>query len=157
MDAFIEKQTNTDNNYAIQLLEDNQSVLLSFEFMEYFDGVTIRLIHTAPDSECFKITGKVVAGEPVTRLVSNDPFIWNRIFNIKSNTEFSLSKNYDYPYRFFFIGIGIIMMIGAYRVSAEGSVFLMLMKYILFFMGIVYVYFSLFLTRRKIPAELETK
>lgn len=154
LDAFIEKQTNEDNNFKIQLVDDNHSVYIDFEFLEYQDGISLRLIHTAPDSNSFVVSGKVIAGEPVTRISSQDPFM-----SLKGMNSDGEVKNYGktlVPFRFFIIFLSFVLVVASFMAEANGKNTLLILKGLLFFAGLFYFYVGIFMMRRRIPSSLET-
>lgn len=153
LDAFIEKQTNEDNNFSIQLQEDSHSVYICFEFMEYKDGITLRLIHTAPDSNSFTVSGKVIAGEPITRIPSPDFFIESSSFGNKARDN----RNNVVPFRFFIVFIGFLLIFAAFKAEANDNIFLYLLKVLLFLSGLFYLYLGVLRMRRIIPHSLEVE
>lgn len=153
LDAFIEKQTNEDNNFKIELRDDNHSIYIYFEFMEYKDGISLRLIHTAPDSNSFIVSGKVIAGEPITRILSPDSFvpIESSSFDDKvKNNRINLAL-----FRFFIIFLGFLLVLAAFKAEANDNIMLYILKGFLFLSGLFYFYFGIFLIRRIIPSSLE--
>ncbi len=153
LDAFIEKQTNEDNNFTIQLQDDNHSVIINFEFMEYKDGFSLRLIHTAPDSNSFIVSGKVIAGEPITRIFSPDPFMSiesSSFDNIAKSNRSNLALS-----RFFIVFLGFLLVLAAFKAEANDNLILYILKGLLFLSGLFYFYFGIFRMRRIIPSSLE--
>lgn len=153
LDAFIEKHTNEDNNFKIQLQDDNHSIYINFEFMEYKDGITLRLIHTAPDSNSFTVSGKVIAGEPITRIFYPDSFMSiesssfeDKVKNNRSNLVLS---------RFFVIFLGFLLVLAAFKAEANDKMLYYILKGLLLLSGLFYFYLGIFRMRRIIPSSLE--
>ena len=65
LDAYIDKQTDIDNNFIIEKTDDKKSIIINFEFLEHNDGASIRIIHTAPSNEDFIVSGKVISGNNI--------------------------------------------------------------------------------------------
>lgn len=161
LDAFIDKQTDKDNNFVLEKTEDNKCLIVKFEFLEYNDGVSIRIIHTAPSNNDFSISGKVISGVKLHNAYSNN--FRKGLFKAISFISFSFL-----PFRhrlmfirglFFFMGILLIlsplishMGLADILMGRNDSVWYYIFIYP---MGVLYMLFALFALRRYIPKSLE--
>ena len=67
LDAYIQKQSSPDNNFVLKKNRNDNSVEISFEYIEHNQGGVIKIVHDAPDSKAIKVTGKVISGDQLQR------------------------------------------------------------------------------------------
>ena len=158
LDAYIDKQTNTDNNFVIEKTDDNKSLIIKFEFLEYNDGASIRIIHTAPSNKVFFVSGKVISGRNIYNAQSGN--ITKGINKILSYIRFDylpLRQRISILRLFFFL-MGVLTLLNPYirhisiLQNSEKSILYYLIIYLL---GIFYLLIALFGLRRYVPKELE--
>lgn len=68
-------------NFNIALQPDKKSILIDFDFLEYFDGGVIQFFHNEPKEENIKIEGTIIGGGKIS--YSND-----KLFTLKYGTQF---------------------------------------------------------------------
>lgn len=151
LDAFIDKCTDEDNNFSIVKQPDGKSILINFEFMEKSDGVSIKLTHTAPSSDKFKITGKVISGSKIeyARSASYNllPLLLTR--EVKNpKREYLIFKSLVILGGLFFILISFSVYKEQDIISYIGRTFFLLL-------GIFYIYAAIFIIRKRIPEKLD--
>ena len=163
LDAFIDKQTDEDNNFILNLSPDNKSITIKFEYLEYHDGVAIQIIHTAPSSQELVVSGKVISGGKIHNAHSNS-FIKGLIKIIDFLGLRFLSFRYRLSiYRVFLFLFGVIMILNPLLTQYKTYENLLFANsnsiwyYIFIYpMGVLYMLFALFALKRHIPKELES-
>lgn len=151
VDAFIDKFTNEDNNFIIEKQDDGKSILIKFEFMEMNDGVSINITHTAPSSEMFKVTGKVISGSKIEYARFAGITAFPLFSDGKSDNP---KKDYIVTKSFMFMG-GLFFVVWSFSIANEQNVFLYFLRYVLIIIGLFYFYLAIFVLRRRIPKKLD--
>lgn len=151
LDAFIDKMTDEDNNIKIRKQEDGKSVIVDFEFLDYNDGLSMVITHTAPSSDNFKVTGKVISGSKIEydRFASypyKSPIADRESSSIKS--DYYLLKTMSFVFGLFFI------IYTLFRIKSDDVVSI-IVSILFMSMGFFLIYFGLFVLRRRIPQKLE--
>lgn len=154
LDVYIDSCTNDDNNFTTEKQNDCKSILINFEFMEQNDGVSLKITHTAPNSDKFKVSGKVISGMKIayTHSVSYAvPFFSNRLTKTpKGNYHFT---------KLFMIFVGLLLIITSFllegKIVIRQDLLLLFVRYGLLLSGLFYFYTALFVIRMRIPDKLD--
>lgn len=150
-DAFIDKATSEDNNYIIEKQEDGKSVLVKFEYMERNDGVSISLTHTAPSSNKFKVTGKVISGSKI----EYSRFAGFTAFSFSGEGKPNNSKKELRATKLIMFLGGLFFVLWSFSIAKEQDLFNLILRYVLLIMGLFYFYIAIFIVRRRIPQKLD--
>lgn len=150
LDAFIDGCTDEDNNFTIKKDIDSKSILIDFEFMEKNDGISLKLIHTAPSSNSFNVTGKVISGSSIeytsSASYSNLPIL-SELFPLRRKTGYYIFKGS-------FIIMGLLLFMSFFG-SDEIRVDSYIIRSFFMLIGVIYIYVGLFIIRRRIPDKLD--
>jgi hypothetical protein len=69
LDTSIIEQTSKgiDASFSYQRMEENQALLLAFEYLDYRDGFLLQIVHDGSAGVLCRITGKIVGSAPIQR------------------------------------------------------------------------------------------
>lgn len=82
----------SDNNFNIGTVEDN-SIKISFEFLDFNDGVVLSIYHSGKNSNDIALTGKLIGVKEITYGLKNEYFTRKLSFLDKPMNSFFNSKN----------------------------------------------------------------
>ncbi len=69
LDARIKCFNNKANNIIVTII-NTQTIQLSFEYLDQYDGAIIQIIHTGHNSESIKIEGQIIGSKKITEIQS---------------------------------------------------------------------------------------
>lgn len=151
LDAFIEKKTDEDNSFTLKLSPDGKSILIDFEFMERNDGISLKLTHTAPDSKKFSVTGKVISGSKIVYMPSPS---YSDYFPLQGANKVN-SSIVHYLFKVLMFLCGLLLLLVQMLLIEGNDYFSYIVRFILFLLGLFYIYAALFILRRRIPKKLD--
>lgn len=158
LDAFIAKQTNTDNNFVLEKSKDNKCLTIKFEFLEYNDGIAIRILHTAPSDDELHVSGKVISGSKLRNAQSGkiDKGL-KRILSFIRFEYLPIRERYSIA-RFLIFLMGLLIIVDP--LISHANILLnhndSIWYYIIIYpLGGFYILLTLFGIRRYVPKELE--
>lgn len=152
LDAFIEKRTDEDNNFTLTLSPDGKSILIEFEFMEKNDGISLKLTHTAPDSKKFSVTGKVISGSKIVYMPSPS---YSDLFPLQGGEKRLNPSLVHYLLKILMLLGGLLLLFVQMALIEGNAFFSYIVRFILFLLGLFYIYGALFIVRRRIPRKLD--
>ena len=136
----ILNQTKIANNFSTQISEDKKSILLQFDYIDYDEGVVLKIRHTGSSDNNLVICGSIKAVKEIVR-INEDYEVLSRPKDIRIMA-------------FFYLILGMIGCLSLVLWNETLSVFFTIMCYMSIVICLLYPIWSLRLNSRLIPKSL---